>query len=185
MPDRTSSTHPLRIDAVAASAGLIGMTFCPGKCQKVSMSGGWRRDLAIDLDAVRAWGARVMVSLMEGHEFERVGVSQDELARLAEERGIRWIHAPITDGSIPDDAFLEQWRAVTPQLRAALDGGERILFHCLGGLGRTGMMAACLLIETGIDPAGAIAAVRAARRGTIETLEQLEFVRIYRPLALI
>jgi protein-tyrosine phosphatase len=155
------------------------MTFCPGKTQAVSISGGWQRDLSIDLDAVDTWGARVLVSLMEPHEFERVGVSLVDLPRQAAKRGIEWIHVPITDGSVPDAAFLEQWRVLAPHLRAALERGERVVFHCLGGLGRTGMMAACLLIETGSSPQAAMIAVRTARRGTIENRDQEEFVLRY------
>jgi len=28
---RTSLTHPIRVDAVPARNGLLGLTFCPGK----------------------------------------------------------------------------------------------------------------------------------------------------------
>ena len=43
---RTSSTSPLRIDAVPApgTTGLIGMTFCPGK-KDLDQGGFWDRDL--------------------------------------------------------------------------------------------------------------------------------------------
>ncbi len=55
----TSLFHPLRIDAVAApGGGLIGMTPCPGKVQPDGSTGPWRRDLALDLDAIGDWGFR-------------------------------------------------------------------------------------------------------------------------------
>jgi ADP-ribosyl-[dinitrogen reductase] hydrolase len=33
------------------------------------MSGAWERDLAVDLDSVREWGAAAVVTLLELHEF--------------------------------------------------------------------------------------------------------------------
>jgi hypothetical protein len=52
---RSSATDPLRIDSVPAGvSGRIGLTFCPGKYQPVSMSCGWQRDLALDLDVYGA-----------------------------------------------------------------------------------------------------------------------------------
>ncbi|HVA32773.1 MAG TPA: protein-tyrosine phosphatase family protein, partial [Candidatus Baltobacteraceae bacterium] len=55
--------------------------------------------------------------------------------------------------------------------------GERVLVHCRGGLGRAGTVAARLLVELGMDPAEAIAAVRRARPNAIETAAQAAYVR--------
>jgi ADP-ribosyl-[dinitrogen reductase] hydrolase len=137
----------------------------------------------MDLAEIRACGAQVLVSLMETQEFHSVAVSPLELSQQTRELGIEWIHTPIVDGSVPDDAFLEKWRSIALHLRESLDRGETIVFHCLGGLGRAGTMAACLLIETGFDPAAAIAAVRGARPGAIENKAQEDFVLSYAPMA--
>ncbi len=61
---------------------------------------------------------------------------------------------------------------IGPELHAALDRGEAILLHCAGGKGRSGMVAARLLAERGVAGESAIAAVRTARPGAIETVEQ-------------
>jgi len=53
--------------------------------------------------------------------------------------------------------------------------------HCKGGLGRAGMVAALLLIETGDPPGAAIRKVRAVRPGAIETPAQERYVLAYRP----
>ena len=50
------------------------------------------------------------------------------------------------------------------------------LVHCKGGLGRAGTIATRLLIELGVAPREAINAVRQARPGTIETIEQERYV---------
>ena len=65
-PALTSESHPLRIDAVAApGGGEIGMTFCPGKYQPTGLTANWQRDLGLDLDRIRDWGAVAVVTLME------------------------------------------------------------------------------------------------------------------------
>lgn len=54
---RTSVSHPLRVEAltVPGTAGVIGMTICPGKKGASLYGPPWERDLAIDLRAVSAW----------------------------------------------------------------------------------------------------------------------------------
>ena len=57
------------------------------------------------------------------------------------------------------------------------------MMHCMGGLGRTGTIAARLLVEFGVDPEKAIREIRMARQGSIETRDQEEYVRKQRPIA--
>ena len=87
---RTSRTHPLQIAEVRASEshGLIGITFCPGKQQKAALTGDWVRDLAIDLDAIAAWNAAAVVTLVEEHELASLGVTA--LGEGVRERHMVW-----------------------------------------------------------------------------------------------
>jgi ADP-ribosyl-[dinitrogen reductase] hydrolase len=167
---KTSLTDPLQIAAVAAGAGFgrVGITLCPGKCDPHAMSGEWERDLAVDLDAVRDWGAAAVITLVEPKELTLLKVE-----RLGEEV----LRRNIVDASIPNQRFEQQWDVAGAEVRALLRGGHDVLVHCRGGLGRAGMIAARLLVELGMDPAEAIARVRAVRPGAIETREQERFVR--------
>ena len=174
---RTSLTHPLQIAVVTAGPdfGRIGITFCPGKYDRNAMTGYWDRDLALDLDAIRDWGAAAVVTLLEPKELTLLRV-----ARLGEEvirRNIRWFHLPIVDVSIPDDKFEQEWTIAGEELRSLLRRRLDVLVHCRGGLGRAGTIAARLLVELGMVPTTAIANVRAVRPGAIETVDQEEFVR--------
>ena len=173
---RTSLTHPLQIAAIPAgnACGRVGITFCPGKYDEQAMTGYWNRDLPIDMDAIRDWGAAAVVTLLEEHELVLLGVE-----RLGEEvikRGMQWFHLPIADVSTPDEEFESQWKSAGGALRDLLRDGCDVLVHCRGGLGRAGTIGARLLIELGMDPVTAINRVRSVRPGAIETLEQESYV---------
>lgn len=176
MPARTSLTDPLRIDEVPAlpAPGVIGITFCPGKRDAHARSGAWERDLAMDLDAIRHWGARTLVTLIEDHEFGRLGV--EALPYQAAATGLEWIHLPIRDVSAPDERFMAGWKSAGPKLSSLLAEGGRLVVHCRGGLGRAGMVASLMLIEQGVAPGDALQRVRLARPGAVETREQERFV---------
>lgn len=167
---RSSQTHPLVIDHVPAGAGRIGMTFCPGKHE----AGVWARDLDTDLAAIRAWGARRLLTLVECHELELLRVP--DLGARAIAIGLDWRHLPIGDLAVPDAGFEATWAAESAALRAMLEAGQCVVLHCRAGLGRTGLMTARLLVELGTPPAEAVRRVRAARPGTIETPGQERYV---------
>ena len=138
------------------------------------MSGYWDRELALDLDTVRDWGAAAVVTLLEPKELTLLRVE-----RLGEEvlrRNMRWFHLPMADVSVPDEQFEQRWDVAGKELRSILRRRSDVVVHCRGGLGRAGTIAARLLVELGMEPTKAIASVRAARPGAIETNDQEEFV---------
>jgi ADP-ribosyl-[dinitrogen reductase] hydrolase len=174
---KTSLTHPLQIAAVSPGSnfGRIGITFCPGKYDPDAMTGEWDRDLSIDLDTVRDWGAAAVLTLLEPKELVLLRVE-----RLGEEvlrRNMLWFHLPIVDASIPDERFEQEWNSAGEELRSILRRGHDVLVHCRGGLGRAGTIAARLLVELGMEPTKAIRSVREVRPGAIETPDQENFVR--------
>ena len=175
MKPRTSDSYPLQIAFVETPGnGRIGMTFCPGKHDPMAMTGPWARDMHTDLAAIADWGAVALVTLMESYELDKLGVSG--LGDAARAMGLGWYHLPVQDVSVPSAAFEEQWTDVGETLRKQLLAGQSIVVHCRGGLGRTGIVAARLLIELGEKPVTALERVRAARPGAVETAEQEEYV---------
>jgi ADP-ribosyl-[dinitrogen reductase] hydrolase len=174
---KTSFTHPIQIAAIDVGPGMgrIGITFCPGKVQDSALSGRWSRDLDVDMNAIRDWGAVAVVTLVEDHELATLQVAGMQPA--VENRHMAWYHLPITDVSAPDERFLIAWHKAGAALRHRLSNGFDIVVHCKGGLGRAGTVAATLLVELGLTPSEAIAMVRAARPGAIETSAQEDFVR--------
>lgn len=179
---RTSLSHPLEIAAVKAGPGLgrIGITFCPGKHDRMAATGAWARDLALDLNVIAAWGAKLVLTLVEPAELRALAVP--ELGVEVQRLGMAWRHMPIADFSVPTPQFEEQWLTEGPYIRQLLRNGSDVLVHCKGGLGRAGMIAARLLVELGMPADDAIRGVRRARHGAIETPGQLTLVRRTQPI---
>ena len=169
-------TGPLVIDAVTLPSGaLLGMSHCPGRRGIDGTGRQWTRVLDADLQTIQAWGASAVLSLVEPHEFDRLGVP--DFAQAIARTPLQWLQVPITDMATPGPASLAAWRAQGPALLQALNSGQRVLVHCAAGLGRTGMLVAKLLVLHGLPADAAIAQVRSARPGTIETEAQAEWVR--------
>lgn len=167
---RTSVTHPLRVDELRVGNGRLGVTFCPGKKGDSVHGEAWNRDLDLDMDAIKSWGARAVLTLIETSEFEMLSVTG--LGKAVGDRDIDWHWFPVRDLDVPPPETMERWRALSPKLHRILERGGRVLVHCRGGLGRAGTMAALLLIERGRSAREAMERVRAARPGAIETRAQ-------------
>lgn len=167
------------IDNVPApGGGRIGLTHCPGTGAGGLFPGDRPALLERDLARFREWGATGLVTLLEPHEMTLLGVAS--LGERAVTHGLQWWHLPITDGCAPGGAFETAWRDVAPRLHAMLDADDRVVVHCRAGLGRSGTIAARLLVERGIEPDRAAAMVRRVRPGAIEDFEQMAWVRSLR-----
>ncbi len=165
--------------AVPGSVGCMGLVACPG-VRVHSPTSVSAKHLQADIDALHEWGANGVVSFIEAHEFKMNKVEQ--IPPLLRESGIWWRHLPIIDMEIPDQKFEDEWAVEGERIRHALRIGERVAFHCYAGLGRTGMIAARILVEMGVEHEKAIKTVRADNRRRIQTKRQAMFVRAMKSL---
>ena len=120
------------------------------------------------LAALSDSGVRLLVNL---HERPHVP------ARL-ERHGLREAHLPVKDFAAPSP---EQLECGIETIFEALAAGEAVAVHCGGGLGRTGTMLACYLLESnvGLGAEEAVRRVRELRPGSVETLDQLMAVQTW------
>ncbi|MCK0151890.1 protein phosphatase [Marivita sp. S6314] len=151
------------IYAVPVGQGILGISPIPGGTG----------DYAGDVRHLTEWKPAIVMSLVT--EVELVAAGAAGLWRDLVDGGTRWEHLPITDFGVPDDAFVEAWPDVSAHARRALRGGGRILIHCRGGCGRSGMVALRLMIETGDAPDDALRRLRAVRSCAVETDAQLNW----------
>lgn len=119
---------------------------------------GWRRS-----------GIATVVSLLTDEENKELSLVDE--ASEARKHGLAFVSYPIPDRGIPPD------RSTLATLLQAIDRdlqqGKRVLVHCRQGIGRTGVVAASLLVRNGIEPESAIRKVSEVRGIRIpETPEQ-------------
>ncbi|MFH2008982.1 MAG: isochorismatase family protein [bacterium] len=169
---RTVDNRELRIGWLDSGSlggtGRVGLTLCPGRRDQ-------GRNLADDLDVIQAGSIVHIWGLLTEDELDWAGVA--DIASEAQRRGIQYHHHPILDQSVPT---LEEAQEVSRQLLAAVDAGENVLVHCVGGLGRTGALAACAAIDRGLSAEDAIALVRKARGPrAVESGSQVAFLYRY------
>ncbi|TQE98318.1 MAG: hypothetical protein FKY71_14465 [Spiribacter salinus] len=172
----TAQDSTLRIATITTPrGGRLGMTLCPGKIGpgRVHL---WERDIEQDLAAIEAWGASGLLTLMEHHELVTYQV-HDLPERARTHLGPNgWFHLPIVDCDVPDQSTEAAWEEMAPALHERLAHGRGLVLHCLGGLGRTGVVACRLLVEQGVEPEEALRSVRQARPGAVETPKQEAYV---------
>ena len=178
---RTSETHPLQIDWITSNlfTGRIGITLCPGKYQPVSWSGGWNRNLEIDIDVIGASGSTVVVSLVEESEMKVLGVQGLGKAILARE--MEWIHIPFEDATAPDYKWMQGFDLVAPSILTSIKNGDSIVIHCKGGLSRAGTVVALLLCSMGMEVFSAIQLIRNVRsKNCINSIQQEFLISVTR-----
>jgi len=169
-------SDPLQIAKiqVGPSGGELGVSICPGIKDASSLVNRLGRDLEEDVKTISSWNAKAALTLMETQELERFGVA--DIGAVMRIHHIEWYHLPIKDMSIPGKEFENIWKEVGNYLGSIIFCGGNILIHCRAGLGRSGMIAARILVELGWNSEVALRRVREVRPGAIETRAQEEFV---------
>lgn len=112
---------------------------------------------------MKAIGVDLVLSLMQDNEYPDLAAF-DAAMNL---NCVEWIRVPLVPGGFPID--MHEWSSIRAMLVKRIMNGGFVTIHCWGGLGRTGVIAADLLMAFGFDPAGAISHVRKIRPGSIES----------------
>jgi hypothetical protein len=77
-------------------------------------------------------------------------------------KNIQYIRHPIKDFSIPPKDQVER---IISEIDQAMEAGQQIYLHCLGGKGRTGSVVGCYLAEHGYPGQAALDRIIELRQG--------------------
>lgn len=147
----------------------------PGKLALAARprGGDWLED---EMASWRRAGTDVVLSLLTPEEERDLDLqSEGQEARAA---GMEFISFPISDREVPNSR--SKFAAVLEKLDGALSSGKNVVVHCRQGIGRTGLVAACLLVLKGLSPGAAVTELSAARGVAVpETAEQLRWIDRY------
>lgn len=160
-----------RVEIPGHKAGLL-LTAFPGR---TSVNTFLIEKMSSVFNRLETEGCSHFLCLVEDDEFR--GYCRKELLESeSQKRLINWVHLPIADMDIPKNNTLSRLNRIRPQLSEAIKADHSIAIHCMGGLGRSGIVAAIILADLGIPVRSAIEVVRRFRPGAIETMAQENYV---------
>jgi len=130
-------------------------------------------------DEITGWqreGVSTVFSLLEKAEEAELDLARE--AAIVKLLGMKFLSFSIVDRQVPPSE--SRLAAALEELDADLQSGRNVVLHCRQGIGRTGLVAACLLVTKGSDPQTAIQRLSAARGVQIpETHEQRSWIEKY------
>ncbi|XP_042298998.1 cyclin-dependent kinase inhibitor 3 isoform X2 [Sceloporus undulatus] len=163
---------PFQVSWLALSpvySQFLGICALPG-CRFKNI----RRSLQKDIEELKSYGVQDIFVLCTRGELSRYRVPH--LLEAYQNQGIIVHHHPIPDGETPDIA---QCYVILNELRSCLECNRKTLIHCYGGLGRSCLIAACLLLQISdtVAPQQAIDSLRDLRgSGAIQTIKQYNYL---------
>ena len=114
----------------------------------------------------------LILSLLTNEEIRELELSQE--LDLCESKGIGFFSFPISDQGVPDS--FRKAKILVKKLSALLKEGKTLGIHCRIGIGRSSLMAACLLGALGEDPKKIFDLISKARKCPVpDTEEQREW----------
>ena len=157
-------THPtwqLNVDS-----GALVLTPCPGTKEV---------ELETALTQLKQQGVEAIVTALDTQELASKGVS--ELGEKAQQLGMQWFQIEIEDDCAPGAEFMAKWQQASPALHQVIDNGGKVAMHCMGGSGRTGLLAAHLLLEKEWQLDDIVREVQALRPGAFTKSVQVDYIQ--------
>lgn len=98
-----------------------------------------------ELLSAKRQGVKVIVSLLEKDEILELGLGKQPV--LCAKHEIEYLNFPIPDRSIPDQD--KHFHDLIKQIKDRIDMGESAVVHCRMGIGRSSIVAGCLMVQEG------------------------------------
>lgn len=149
--------HPYDRLSIPGIQGKLIFTPCPGTKDS---------SLVDSLATLKQAGASAVISLLPASELATNGA--EDIGKQCQAQDMAWFHLPVADEQVPLEDFGQGWKASKQSILERLNAGQDIAIHCKGGSGRTGLIAARIMVEAGIPRADAIALVQALRPKAIQ-----------------
>ena len=109
------------------------------------IAGEWIDD---ELRAIAKEGIIKIVSLLGRHEAFEVGLEQEN--EYAQKNAMEFVSYPIQDRGLPSS--VKEFSHFTHHLYHDIATGKNTVIHCRAGIGRTGLVAAGVLLHHGFKP---------------------------------
>ncbi len=135
------------------------------------ISGEWIED---EFSGIARLGINRIVSLLESHEYRDLGLENED--ELTEKNGMEFVSYPIKDRGLPKS--ISEYLSFTKRLYHEAAGGLNTVVHCRAGIGRTGLIAAGVLLHCGFEPTEAFQLISKKRGVEVpDTREQIDWVK--------
>lgn len=129
--------------------------------------------LETEIKSLRSQSVDVVVSLLTDDEVEELELREE--AQQCATHGIEYVRFPIEDRSVPSD--LADFNVLLKELDMRLAEKKAIAIHCRMGIGRSSLVAACLLRQTGLTTARSFELIEASRGCAVpDTQAQFDWV---------
>jgi protein-tyrosine phosphatase len=119
-------------------------------------SGDWLED---ELKAWRKENVDVVVSLLTTPEIMELELNSEDVICSSHE--MMFITFPIGDRQVP--VSLTDTAQLINQIDKLLRQGKNVAIHCRAGIGRSGLISACVLVKQGFDVSAAFETISKAR----------------------
>lgn len=149
--------HPYDVLDIPQCPGRLIFTPCPGT-----------KDASLNeaLASLKSAGAKALITLMP--DAELAANEAIALPSVCAELGLEWLHLPIADEQLPMADFNAAWDRHHESILALLYADAALAIHCKGGSGRTGLIAARILVELGVERETAVRHIQALRPKAIQ-----------------
>jgi protein-tyrosine phosphatase len=113
-------------------------------------------------DEIAGWkeaGVDTVASLLEREEIAELGLGSE--AELCRAKGIEFVSFPIPDRGVP--ASGRDVGVLCGLACTRLTAGKAVAVHCRAGIGRSALVAACILTRFGYDASEAFTMIASSR----------------------
>lgn len=121
------------------NGGTFIFTPCPGTQSE---------SLNESLSTLKNAGASAVITMLSDEELAYLNVPL--LGEGVTTQGMGWFQLPVVDDCAPEAAFFRAYAQHKTALLSLVNQASTLVIHCRSGTGRTGLMAAMLLLDSGM-----------------------------------